>query len=167
MYLREELLAGDLEHMIEKIVYVDKYNSKMGDDEDIVVIAFQIVDQNACQDIENFLERGYSEVLDADSAITTNERDGYLCFVEVARDKKFKETFDDIMEGISRLSKIPKERFLFKYHKSMRSLTLDKLYDIIPMTSDDYKKYMKSEEQKRKIKEKLSTLENKLNSRKK
>ena len=81
------LMKNDLAHLIDSIIEVDSYKSKMGEDSDIVTLAFSVHGNEPAKDLENFIEKGYPFVLDAD--VTSGEQsDGtYKVFVEVQRSK--------------------------------------------------------------------------------
>ena len=81
------LVAGDLKHLVDSILEVDSYKSKMGEDTDIVTIAFSTFNDESAKDLENFIEKGYPFVLDAD-ATSGEQSDGtYKVFVEIERTK--------------------------------------------------------------------------------
>ena len=59
----------------------------MGDDRDIIVLSFSTKNEGSAKDLENFLEKGYPFVLDAD-ATNGEQADGmYKVFVEIQRGK--------------------------------------------------------------------------------
>lgn len=59
----------------------------MGKDEDVVVISFKVKDKFPAIDLMEFIEKGYTFVLDADMS-SGEERDGtYSVFVELERSK--------------------------------------------------------------------------------
>ena len=60
------LRKDDLKHTIYDIFEVDSFSSKMGEDEDIVVVSFSMRDKAPADDLVKFLESGYSFILDAD-----------------------------------------------------------------------------------------------------
>ena len=74
--------------MVDNIIEIDSYKSKMGNDADIVTLAFSIHGNEPAKDLENFIEKGYPFVLDAD--VTSGEQsDGtYKVFVEIERSKE-------------------------------------------------------------------------------
>ena len=59
--------AGDLRDLVKPIFEIDSYKSKMGDDQDIVVVSFTVNEDQAASDLVDFIEKGYDFVLDADS----------------------------------------------------------------------------------------------------
>ena len=79
--------------------------------------------QSPAKDLENFLEKGYPFVLDAD--VTSGEqRDGmYKVFVELERNKDVPSPIMEIADGISKLADLNDMRF--RYYKNFKSLPID------------------------------------------
>src|SRR5210317_464172 len=96
------LLKNDLAHLIDSIIEIDSYKSKMGADSDIVTLAFSVHGNEPAKDLENFIEKGYPFVLDAD--VTSGEQtDGtYKVFVEVERSKDIPTQILEIADGVKK-----------------------------------------------------------------
>ena len=60
MQIKEGLKAGDLEDVVSKRFSVDQYASKMGDDRNIMVLAFTVDGLEPAKDLERFAETGLS-----------------------------------------------------------------------------------------------------------
>ena len=65
--VNEGLKAGDLDGVVSKRFSVDQFKSKMGEDRNIMVLAFTVDGMAPAKDLERFAETGYKEVLDADA----------------------------------------------------------------------------------------------------
>jgi hypothetical protein len=113
--LNEGLRSEDLKEMISPVFEVDTYRSKMGEDRDVVVLSFTAKDRNPAKDLMEFIEKGYSFVLDADVSSGENKNGEYFVFVELARSEKLAEKIKELTYGINRLTGI--DEFKFKYHK--------------------------------------------------
>ncbi len=98
--VNEGLKAGDLEGVISNRFSVDQFKSKMGDDKNIMVLAFSVEGQAPAKDLERFAETGYKEVLDADATPGTLEDGKHRVFVEFARvenvDQHIRKFLDDL-----------------------------------------------------------------------
>jgi hypothetical protein len=70
MKINESLRAQDLRHMIKKVFGIDSYKSKVGNDEEVVVLSFVVSEEDPAKDLENFIEMGYDFVLDADVTLS-------------------------------------------------------------------------------------------------
>ena len=132
------LVANDLFGTIDKIFEIDSYASKMGDDKNIVTLSFSLTGKEAAKDLSNFLEKGYSFILDSD--VTEGEQsDGtYKVFVEMERDSQVSENIFEILDGVKKLS--GKDDFKFRYYKGFRSheATQDKISEMVPTDPEKY-----------------------------
>ena len=57
--VKEGLKAGDLEGVVSPCFSVDQFKSKMGEDKNILVLAFTVDGQAPAKDLERFAETGY------------------------------------------------------------------------------------------------------------
>lgn len=134
MSLRE----GDLRDLVDKVFEIDSYASKMGDDKNIVTLSFSVKDKEPADDLANFLEKGYSFILDAD--VTAGEQsDGtYKVFVELQRERGVHDNIYEIIDGVKKIAAL--ENVKFRYYKDFRSkdATLEEFQANIP---DDPKNY--------------------------
>ena len=139
MKITESLRAGDLRHMIKKVFGVDSYKSKVGNDEEVVVLSFVVSEEDPAKDLENFIEMGYDFVLDAD--VTPGETDDgeFLVFVELERGKHVAEQIMEIINGVTKLTEFDYMRFrYFKNFKSQEA-TEENLSAIVPSDKNSYK----------------------------
>jgi hypothetical protein len=134
MSLRE----GDLKDLVDNIFEVDAYQSKMGDDKNIVTLSFNVVEKQPANDLASFLEKGYNFILDAD--VTSGEQsDGkYKVFVELQRNREVHDNIVEMLSGVSNLTNI--DEFKFRYYKDFRSKTanVDEMINSIPSDPDGY-----------------------------
>lgn len=138
------LKTNDLKNTISKVFEIDGFKSKMGSDEDIVVVSFSCLDGNVAQDLMNFIEKGYGFVLDADST-TGEQSDGtYKVFVEIQREKGLVDNIVELLDGVGKLSDI--QMFRFRYYKNFRSqeASQENLQAAIPETAEEYKQISSS-----------------------
>ena len=136
--VNEGLKAGDLEGVVSKRFSVDQFKSKMGEDRNIMVLAFSVEGQAAAKDLERFAETGYKEVLDADATPGSLEDGKHRVFVEFARVEQVDQHIRKFLDDLSKLTNI--ETFEFTYHK--RSVPFEasakNLADILPRTPIAY-----------------------------
>jgi hypothetical protein len=132
------LRAGDLKYCVENTLEIDSYKSKMGEDKDIVVLAFSVKGEEPANDLVKFVESGYDFVLDADKTSGEQSDGKFRVFVELERNKKVPSQVLEIADGVKKLSEI--DNFRFRYYKSFRSSTLDEqtLQGEIPLDSASY-----------------------------
>jgi len=132
------LQQHDLKDLVDRIIEIDSYKSKMGNDEDIVTIAFSTKTLESAKDLTSFFEKGYNFVLDAD-ATSGEQSDGtYKVFVEIERDRDISENIMELISGVENLTAL--DNMKFRYYKNFKSekITQEALSNAIPITSDDY-----------------------------
>ena len=136
--LTEGLRSGDLRNYVSEVFTVDRYSSKMGEDQDIVVLGFHVREKNPAVDLMEFIEKGYPFILDADMS-TGEENDGqYQVFVEIERTPGLTEQLKELLKGIGQLCDCRDWRF--RYQKASNSLEFneDTIAKNIPLTKEDY-----------------------------
>ena len=117
------LLKNDLEFLVDNIVEIDSFKSKMGDDKDIITLAFSVNGDSPAKDLENFIEKGYPFVLDADVSSGEQSDGSYKVFVEMERDKDAPMHILEIADGVRKLANVDNLRF--RYYKNFKSNPLD------------------------------------------
>lgn len=136
--LNENLHAGDLRGLVKKVFDIDAYKSKIGDDEDVIVLSFTVDFEDPAKDLENFVEMGYEFVLDADVSPGETDDGNYKVFVEIERGRHAADQIIELLDGIERLTDIPDMRFrYFKNFKSQEA-TLENLKAVVPMDKESY-----------------------------
>jgi hypothetical protein len=117
---------------------IDSHQSKIGNDEDTVVLSFQVRGEDPAKDLENFIEMGFMYVLDADVTPGEGEDGKYQVFVELERTRHVGEQVFEIIEGIKKLADL--EDMRFRYFKNFKSqtATLDSLELAIPKNRNEY-----------------------------
>ena len=98
--INEGLDYHDFEGQIQPYLSVDEYSAKMGEDSEIVTIAFTVSSEQAGLDLADWFERGYDFVLDAQVSEGETNDGKFLVFVEMDRRSKIKPIFKDIDKDI-------------------------------------------------------------------
>jgi hypothetical protein len=136
--ITESLHANDLKFLVKKIFEIDSYRSKIGDDQDVIVLSFTVDHEDPAKDLENFVEMGYDFVLDADVSPGETDDGNYKVFIEIERNRHAPEQILELLSGIETLTGMPDMRF--RYFKSFKSqdATLENLTDTIPVDKEAY-----------------------------
>ena len=137
--LCEGLKSEDLKDLVKSVFEVDSYKSKMGEDENVVVLAFEVTGHQPAIDFADFIEKGYDFVLDADVSQGEDENGRYKVFVEIERSRKIGRQISEMMYGLSELTGC--EDWKFRYYKDFRSKPLHEIGNI-PSSSEDYQAQM-------------------------
>ena len=140
--LREGLEMNDLSRgLVEKTVQVDRFKSKIGRDEDVVVMNFLVNGKEPAHDLMGFIERGYDFVIDADTSPGENTDGQYEVFVEMDRNKDIYENIVKIITEVCNLTENKTDDWSFTYRgnfKDVTQLTAESLADKIPSSPEVY-----------------------------
>ena len=136
--VKEGLKAGDLDGVVSKRFSVDQFKSKMGEDMNIMVLAFTVDGMAPAKDLERFAETGYKEVLDADATPGTLEDGKHRVFIEFARVESVDQHIRKFLDDLKNLANI--DIFEFTYHKNVTPFeaSAKNLADILPRTAIAY-----------------------------
>ena len=136
--VKEGLKAGDLDGVVSKRFSVDQFKSKMGEDRNIMVLAFTVDGMAPAKDLERFAETGYKEVLDADATPGTLADGKHRVFVDFARVEKVDQHIRKFLDDLKNLTNI--DIFEFTYHKNVTPFeaSAKNLADILPRTAIAY-----------------------------
>ena len=137
--INESLRANDLRNLVKRVFEIDAYQSKIGDDKNVVVLSFTVESEDPAKDLEHFIEMGYDFVLDADVSPGETDDGVYKVFIELERNRHAPENILTILEGIERLTGIPDMRF--RYFKNFKShdANIKNLENEFEFKSDMYK----------------------------
>ena len=138
MQVSEGLKAGDLEGIVEKRFSIDQYKSKMGDDKDICVLSFVCSNAAGAKDLENFAEKGYKKVLDADATPGTMTDGKHRVFIEFPREEKLDQYIGEFLDDLKKLTNI--DTFEFTYHKKTVPYEANRknIIEVVPRTPISY-----------------------------
>jgi hypothetical protein len=112
---------NDLKDLIQTTFSVDQYKSKVGDDKNIVVIAFDIKDGDPAKDLSQFIETGH-DTIDVDVSPGPDADGLYKVFVELERNSKLFDSIDNVLRDVTRADN---SAFGFKFNSYKQDSTLD------------------------------------------
>lgn len=138
--LNEGLEANDLKRLVDPELHVDEFKSKMGRDEDIIVLSFKVTGREPAEDLVNFIEKGYSWVLDSDVSSGEVDNGEFLVFVELDREPEAAEQIVAMMEDIMNLTGDKMSDWVVQFRSSneKQEITADNIRSHVPLTPDDY-----------------------------
>lgn len=135
----EGLEQNDLVRLVKPEIHIDEYKSKLGKDEDVIVVSFKVKSKEAAEDLESFIEKGYEWVLDADISEGEMMDGDHLVFVECDRNPEFPKNLISMMNDIILLTGHSLSDYMIQVRSNpeLFKLSLDNLKDI-PTTPDEY-----------------------------
>lgn len=134
------LEAGNLRKLIHPELHIDEFKSKLGDDAEICVISFKVNGKEPAQDLVNFIEKGYSWVVDADVSSGEMDDGDYIVFLEIDRNRELPENVIAMMEDIMQLTEQELSDWRVRYHSNTtdHELTLEDLAEMVPLSPEEY-----------------------------
>jgi hypothetical protein len=138
--LHEGLEGGDLKRLVHTEMHVDEFKSKLGRDEDVVVISLKVIGKEPATDIVNFVEKGYEWVIDADVSSGEMNDGDYIVFIECDRDPSVAGNVMSMMHDLMNLTEQDIGEWRVRYRNGReRPLSEETLEDLIPKTPSEYK----------------------------
>ena len=145
--LNEGLDYHDLEGQMIPTVTVDEYAAHMGNDSEIVTLAFTIKSEAAGNDLVDWFERGYDFVLDAQVSEGEVKPGQYLVFVEMNRRSSVPKRIIELLDDLETLTAIPVKDWTIIVDEEEYSPEEEILKQVITISPHDYREEEKVEEE--------------------
>jgi hypothetical protein len=137
--LSESLAFKDLEGLMKPTIHVDEFSSKMGDDDDIIVISFFVRDQQAARDLMMWFEKGYDFILDADRSPGEIKPNRYLVYVELRRRSTAGGHVEELLHDLNTLTEYELDDWEMHYKDQHVPFTRDTFESLVPMSPRAYR----------------------------
>jgi len=138
--LIEGLQFKDLDGMMKPTVHVDEFSSKMGEDQDIIVVSFFVRDKSAARDLMAWFERGYDFVLDADISPGEIKPGRYLVYVEIRRRSTAPQQVQQLLTDLNTLTEHEPEDWIMHYDGNEMPWSQEVFAKTVPLTPNAYRK---------------------------
>ena len=126
-------------------IHVDEFSSKMGDDDDIIVVSFFVRDAQAAKDLMTWFEKGYDFVLDADKSPGEIKPNRWLVYIEMRRRSTAGGNVELILDDLGTLTEYTKDDWTMHYKDKDYPFTRDTFDNIVPTSPKEYRKRYESE----------------------
>jgi hypothetical protein len=137
--LFESLEFKDMEGLLKPTIHVDEFSSKMGDDDDIVVVSFFVRDPQAAKDLMSWFEKGYDFVLDADRSPGEIKPNRYLVYVELRRRSTAGANVETLLNDLNTLTEFDVTDWTMHYKGKEVPFSRDEFDRIVPLTPRTYR----------------------------
>ena len=138
--LFESLGFKDLDGLLKPTIHVDEFSSKMGDDDDIIVISFFVRDAQAAKDLMMWFEKGYDFVLDADRSPGEIRPGRYLVYVELRRRSTAGGNVEQLLDDLNTLTEFEdSSAWTMHYRDQEIPFTRDSFDATVPLTPRSYR----------------------------
>jgi len=133
----------DLEGRIEDVIHFDEYKPKMGKDDAVIVATFKVFGKQPAYDLENFIEKGYDWVIDAETSAGEISEGRYIVFVEAERRSSYPKRFMDMISDLKNLTDINDWKMVYfdkpdSKKNPVQKLTMDTISNI-PLSPKKYR----------------------------
>jgi len=138
--LFEGLQYKDLEGMMKPRVHIDEFSSKMGDDDDVIVVSFFVRSDQAAKDLMNWFEKGYDFVLDSDKSPGELKPNRYLVYVEIRRRSSAGAHVEELLKDLETLTEYDVNDWTMHYDGKSMPFSRDTFDRAVPLTPAEYRK---------------------------
>ena len=139
-FVFESLGYKDMEGLLKPTIHVDEFTSKMGDDDDIIVVSFFIRDQQAAKDLVNWFEKGYDFIIDADRSPGEIKPNRYLVYIELRRRSTAGAHVQQLLEDLSTLTEFEPKDWTMVYKNETMPYSQEEFERIVPLSPKEYRK---------------------------
>jgi len=136
----EGLGYKDMEGLLKPEIHVDEFESKMGSDEDIIVLSFFITDEQASKDLMKWFETGYDFVIDSDRSPGEIKPNRYLVYVEIRRRSSAGEYVQQLLDDLSTLTEFEPKDWAMVYDEKTTPYSKEEFERLVPLSPKEYKK---------------------------
>ena len=138
--LSESLNFKDMEGLLKPTIHVDEFSSKMGDDDDIIVISFFVRDAQGAKDLMSWFEKGYDFVLDADRSPGEIKPGRYLVYVEIRRRSTAGGHVEQLLTDLNTLTEFEgSQDWTMHYRDQEVPFSRDTFDSLVPLTPRAYR----------------------------
>lgn len=125
--ISEGLRKHDLDDLILPMISIDEFESKIGDDNEVIVVGFYALNKDPALDLSRFIDRSVEDILDTDISTAPTDAGYFMIFVEIMRDEKFAQTIINIVEEMHTLVNNDDWKFKVVHNDEFFELTADNL----------------------------------------
>lgn len=138
--LNEGFDYHDLVNQVLPEITVDEYAAKMGDDDEIVTLAFTVKGRQVGEDLVDWFERGYDWVLDAQVSDGEISSGKYLVFVEMDRRTSVPERICELVGDMETLTDLPLKDWTINYEDNQYDCDATQLKSVMILSPHEYRK---------------------------
>jgi hypothetical protein len=138
-FIMEGLGYKDMEGLVKPEIHIDEFESKMGSDEDIIVVSFFITEEQASKDLMKWFETGYDFILDADRSPGEIQPNRYLVYVEIRRRTAAGEYVQQLLDDLSTLTEFSPDDWTMVYDGERMPYSQEEFERIVPLSPKEYR----------------------------
>ena len=137
--LFEALEYKDMDGMIKPVIHVDEFASKMGDDDEIIVISFFVRSNQAAKDLVNWFEKGYEWVMDAATSPGEISPGRFLVYVELRRRTSAGRWVSEMLDELNTLTEFNGNDWTMHYEGKEYPFSQETFDQLVPLSPKAYR----------------------------
>lgn len=137
--LSEALEYKDMVGMIKPTIHVDEFASKMGEDQDIIVLSFFVRSKLAADDLMNWFEKGYDWIMDADTSPGEIRPGRYLVYLELRRRSSAGKKVSELIDDLATLTEHSPQSWTMIYGDSEQPFNQENFDRTVPLSPREYR----------------------------
>lgn len=145
--LNEGLDYHDMVGQVEPTVSIDEYSAKMGEDSELITLAFTVNSKLAGDDLTSWLEKGYDFVLDAQISDGEIFPGKYLVFVEMNRRSNAPKKIIDMLGDLNTLTELNLDDWKIKIKDKEYEPSEEVIKTNIALSPHDYRMHEEKQEE--------------------
>ena len=126
--------------MMKPTIHIDEFSSKMGDDDEIIVVSFFVRSAEAAKDLANWFEKGYEWVLDADVSPGEIKPGRFLVYIEMRRRSSAGEKIMEAVEDLATLTEFKTTDWEMHYNEKTSPFSVEEFNSQVPLSPKQYRK---------------------------
>lgn len=145
MRLNEGLNYHDMVDQVTPVIGIDEFQSRIGEDSDIIVLNFTVAGEEVGNDLVDWLERGYDWIIDAEVSPGEVLDKKYFVFAELNRRTSAARRIMELLEDLYTLTDIKAENWKIKVGDEKYPASVEAIEEHVTLMPSDYKKEQEGE----------------------
>lgn len=137
--LNEGLEYKCMVDMLKPTLHIDEFESKIGEDDQYVVLSFFVNNELVAKDLVQWFETGYEYVIDADKSEGEIQPNRYLVFVEIKRRTRIIGQIGEMLEDLETLTDFSIEDWEIEYEGVKYKYDPQVLSDVLILSPQTYR----------------------------
>lgn len=142
--LFEGLEYKDMVGIMKPTIHIDEFSSKMGDDDDVIVVSFFVRNKEAAKDLASWFEKGYDWVLDADVSPGEITPGRFLVYIELRRRSTAGKNLAVAIDDLSTLTEHQPSDWIMIYKDKEAAFSAEDFDRSVPTSPKEYRKQQES-----------------------
>jgi hypothetical protein len=138
--LNEGLEYKDMVGILKPTIHIDEFASKMGDDDDVIVVSFFVRSKQAATDLASWFEKGYDWVLDADVSPGEIKPGRFLVYIEMQRRSAAGRNLALAIEDLASLTEYEPKDWVMIYKDKENQFSQEEFDRLVPLSPKQYRK---------------------------